>query len=114
MHAKAIDQVIKLMEAGKVAFVGEWRGFAPETINYVNKQGKAASFARLVHTVEVGDGQRVEAIKVSSPVQDGVKPESVQVPFKRGQKVLVEVDGYEVDRGNKSIRAGSVALLMEG
>lgn len=109
-----MEQVIKLIEAGKVAFVGEWRGFAPETINYVNKQGKAASFGRLVHTVEIGEGQRVEAIKVSSAVQEGVKPDSVQVPFKRGQKVLVEVDGFEIDRGNKSIRAGSVALLAEG
>ena len=97
-----------------MAFIGEWRGFTPETINYVNKQGKASSFSRLTHTVEVGDGQRVEAIKVSSPVQDGVNPETVQVPFKRGQRVLVQVDALEVDRGNKSVKAGAVTLLVEG
>ena|ERR1700677_2563121 len=114
MQAKAIEQVMKLLEAGKVAFIGEWRGFTPETINYVNKQGKASSFGRVVHTVEVGEGQRVEAIKVSSPVQDGVNPETVQVPFKRGQRVLIQVDGLEVDRGNKSVRSGAVTVLVEG
>jgi len=101
--------VASLLDAGKAIMSGEWRGYAPETIKYTSKKdGKAASFGRIVHTVEVGDGNRVEAVKVSQAVPDGTDPESVAVTFKKGQRVLVAVDSMEVEKGTRSVRAGGI------
>jgi hypothetical protein len=105
---KETEIIGKLSSEGKCVFVGEWRGFMPETINYTNKKGQAAKFARIVHTVEVIDGQRVDAIKVSQSVPDGTDPAQIAVPYKRGQRVVVEVDTMEVERGNRSARSNAI------
>jgi hypothetical protein len=40
--------------------------------------------------VEIGDGNRVEAVKVVHSVPDGEAPETVQVSLKRGRRGAVE------------------------
>lgn len=108
MTDKEAQAVAKLLDSGKVALLGEWRGFVPETIRYTDKNGRAASFGRLVHTVELGDGQRVESVKCSQSVPDGTAPEAVQIGFKRGQRVVVEVDSMTVEKGTRQVRAASI------
>jgi hypothetical protein len=105
---KEHELVTKLTDAGKCVSVAEWRGSAPETINYTNKKGQPAKFSRIVHAVEVVDGLRVEALKVMQSVPDGVDPAGVVVPFKRGQRVVVEVDTVEVDKGNRTVRSNAI------
>jgi hypothetical protein len=108
---KESEVIGKLASEGKCVFVGEWRGSLPETINYTNKKGAAAKFSRIVHTVEIIDGSRVDSIKVSQSVPDGTDPAMVQIPYKRGQRVAVEVDTMEVDRGNRSARSNAIHPL---
>lgn len=98
----------KMLTAGKCVIQGEWLTSKPETINYNNaKTGKASSFSRISHTLLIGN----EAVKVAQPVLDGVNPESVVVPFKRGDRVVVEVDSMEIAKGNRSIRAVALTKL---
>ncbi len=111
MTEKEIAAASKLLDGGKCVVLGEWRGVVPETIKYTDKQGRAASFGRLLHTVELGDGSRVESVKVTQSVSDGQAPETVQVPFKRGQRVAVEVDSMAIDKGVRQVRAASIVAV---
>jgi len=108
MNDKETSVVAKMIDGGKVVVIGEWRGVIPETIKYTDKQGRAASFGRLVHTIELGDGTRIESVKVSQSVADGQTPESMVVPYKRGARVVVEVDSMMVEKGTRQIRAASI------
>jgi len=108
MNDKESSVVAKMIDGGKVVVLGEWRGCIPETIKYTDKQGRAASFGRLVHTIELGDGARIESVKVSQSVANDVTPESVQITFKRGARVVVEVDSMVVDKGIRQLRAASI------
>jgi len=111
MTEKEIAAASKLLDGGECVVLGEWRGVVPETIKYTDKQGRAASFGRLLHTVELGDGQRVESVKVAQSVADGQAPETVQVQFKRGQRVAVEVDSMTIEKGTRQVRAASIVAV---
>lgn len=112
MTSEQAKLVLEMLQKGKVLMIGEWRGFKAETIRYNDKKtGKPAEFSRIVHTVEVGDGQRFESVKVSAPLPDGTDVERVQVNIKRGQQVLVAVSGYEVALGNTTARTDSIQAL---
>lgn len=109
---KPSEALSRALNEGKIVFIGEWRGVLPETINYTDrKTGAKAKFARLLHTVEVGEGNRIESVKVSQSVPDGTDPASVAIVFKRGQRVLVEVGEMTAEKGNKNIRANSINSL---
>jgi hypothetical protein len=98
-----------LLASGKAIMSGEWRGYKPETINYTNsKTGKPASFGRIVHMVEVGEGAKIEQVNVSESVPDGVDPNKVAVAHKKGSRVIIEVDSMEVAKGQRTVRTTAV------
>jgi len=113
LSAEDTSKVLAAVSAGRIVFIGEWRGSKPETINYTSKTtGQAASFSRVQHTVEIGEGDRVEAFKVSERVPDRVKPEDMKAPAKKGQRVLVEVQSIVQDKGNVVVNATSISPLV--
>jgi len=107
---KESEIVSKLIAEGKAVTVGEWRGSSAETINYVTTKGAKASFGRVVHLVELGDGTSIVGAKVSQSVPDGTDPKSVVVPYKRGQRVIIEVESLEIDKGNRTIRTSGMSV----
>jgi hypothetical protein len=108
MAQENIVTAAALLQSGKAVMIGEWRGYMPETINYTAKTGKAASFGRLNHSIEFGEGTSVQSIPVSQSVPDGTDPAGVVVPFKKGQRVLVVLDSMEVEKGKRSARSTGI------
>ncbi len=111
LDKQVMEAVGAALGQGKCVFVGEWRGYQPETINYTNKAGKPASFSRISHLVEVGSDNRVEGVKANESMPEGIDPKTVPVPFKKGQRVLLEVESVEVERGNKTLRVSKIHAI---
>lgn len=95
------QEAVDLFKAGNVVALGEYRSSKPETIHYRDKEsGRAAEFSQLRHTVEFG----AESVQVSERVAEDFKPSEYKPPFKKGEKVLVQITAMEVSRGLISVR----------
>lgn len=92
---------IALFLAGKPVAMGEYRSSEAETIQYRDREtGRAASFPQLRHIVELGN----KSVVVSERVGDGFNSAEYKSPFRKGQRVVVEITSLEVQRGMISVR----------
>lgn len=93
---------------GQVFFLGEWRGYKPENINYTSrKDGTKQTMKMIRHNFEVGHEELTEALSVSQNLEDSFDLSKVAelIPFKKGNRVVVVVGQYIVDKGVRSARA---------
>jgi hypothetical protein len=104
-NTKLQGDVMRLLGEGKAVLVGEWRGGKAERINYTDGKGQRAHFNRIVHSFEVGQG---EQIKVTEPLKDDADVAAVVIPHKKGSRLVVVVEGMEIDRGNKTVRTSGM------
>lgn len=87
-----IADVSKLVLAGQLVVVAEYRSFKPDEVRIRDKQsGAVAIKPKVLHSLEFGDIQAT----VSEWVQDGLKLSEVKSPFKRGEKVLLRLKTLE-------------------
>jgi len=98
------EQLQKRIEAGGIFCVGEYRLGKPDLITYRDKlTQKTASFKQVVHSVEAGD----IVIAVQERLSDDVNLEQgVQLPAKKGERVLVELETLERVQGFYRARGG--------
>lgn len=101
------SEAIKLLEAGYIGFIAEYRaGFARE-IPYVSKQtGKSMVMKKIEHTVEV-NGQ---SVLLSERVKDDVDLSKWTQPVPKGQACLVKLSSFTNDMG--SLKAGGTAVAL--
>jgi len=102
------EQLNKKLAEGGIFLVGEYRVGKPDLITYRDKlSGKSASFKQVVHSVEAG--QIVVAIQ--ERLDDSVSLETgVQLPAKKGERVLVELETLERIQGFYRARGGITLL----
>jgi len=103
-------EIVARRKKGGIWMLGEYRGGKAETVTYRDKvTGKAAQFSSIVHTIENGD---TGAIALQERVSDGADISKFQVPFKKGQALIVQVDTIEKVQG--FLRATGNMFLVEG
>jgi hypothetical protein len=94
-------QAVEKFLAGVFAAIGEYRMSKAETIQWRDKtNGQVKSAAMLRHVVEVGQA----SVTVNERVPDDVKAENINVPFHKGQRVLIEVSDLHTEKGAVSCR----------
>lgn len=101
----------KLVGAGALAVIAEYRSSKPEHIRWRDKQtGKAMEADMLRHTVEVGDA----SIAVSDRLEEGETGEGkiAKLGVKKGQKVLLRFSEITTERGLISAR-GTLEAITE-
>ena len=82
--AQMMDRVM----GGEIFMVCEYRSSLAEAVTMrAPEAGRPATFWRLTHNVEVGQG----AMKVSERVPDGANLENYKSPFKKGTPVVCVV-----------------------
>lgn len=91
---------LKLLEAGFLGFIAEYRSGKATEIPYVSKQtGKSAVMKKVTHTLEVNG----ESVLMSESLKDDFDLTKYVPPAKKGDTVLVHMRELENDLG--SIRA---------
>ncbi len=113
MDKTQVELIEAALRKGQMIVVGEFRGAAAETINYIAKSGpnagKAASFSRVKYTCELGDGvDGFESVTCSVSTPDGQDPKNYILPFKRGARVLIVAEALSVSKGVKEIKASTL------
>jgi hypothetical protein len=92
--------------------IGEWRGAKPDKVNYTDKKtGAAKSFGKVTHVVEVGANKTFESVTVTEMLPDNVDPEKYVAPFKRGDRVMVNVKTVALDFGKRDVGAYVLAKV---
>lgn len=101
------SEALKLLEAGFLGCIAEYRaGFARE-IPYVSKvTGKSMVMKKIEHTIEV-NGQ---SVLLSERVKDDYDLSKWSQPVPKGQLCLVKLTGFTNDMG--SIKAGGTAEVL--
>lgn len=128
IESKKLEAVQKLLISTSVPFICcECRGVIAEQIKYIDKKtGKAAVFSKLVYLCEA-NGEGVGQFKVTSDIpvglvvlgergQEKLYKEGTQDlapwPAKKGDQVLVLVDGVEKSSGNITMRASKIDVIQ--
>ncbi|MBK8583397.1 MAG: hypothetical protein IPL86_16730 [Flavobacteriales bacterium] len=96
------------VESGMPCALLEYRGGKAESIKWVGKaSGKAEEARQVVHCCEMRDGTQVKVIERLAPDADLTAVNATILagkPAKKGQKILVTLRSWEVDRGNITAR----------
>jgi hypothetical protein len=87
----------RFLESGLIAFIGEYRGSKAETIKWVDKKtGRAMTAPTVRHTVELPAG---DAVTVSERVADDLNVGAYVPPYKKGDRVVVQLTAFQNDKG---------------
>jgi len=93
--------IIKHVMNGVPMVIVEYRGFAIETIRYVDKKsGSAVTKPMVKHKIEMGETQAA----ISEWLPDGVNLSEVKPTFKKGDKCVLKMQGVENVQGFAQIR----------
>jgi len=103
------SEIITALEKGEVLAFGEYLLSRPETIKYMDKTThQPATFDKLSHTVLTPHGARtVEEDTRSIP---DFKPATYQNPFKKGQAVVIAVNGLAIIKGVTTLKGRLIPL----
>lgn len=86
----------KLIEAGELVVIGEYRSSDAQTINYRDKTtGRMTDMDMLSHTVEFGSN----SVKLRERTDDNFKPDQYKAPYKKGQRVVVQLESLLREKG---------------
>jgi len=90
------ETFIKLALAGKPLVLVEYRSFTEEVIRYRDKKtGSAVEKPIIKHAVEMASSQ----VQVTEWLPDGYKPGAMVPPFKKGEMVVLEIEGMNEEKG---------------
>jgi len=90
------SELVKLQSDGAFVVVGEYRFGVAESIPYVSKKdGKAAKFVKVTHTVEIGP----KAVTVSEGQADNFDVLGYRSPIAKGTRVAVVFDRMQTQNG---------------
>jgi len=97
-----MSEIVKRVNAGFPLFVVEYRNLKKDTMEYRDKKtGNMVKKDTLKHLLEFGDGGR--SLEVMVWLEDGVSPDSVKQPFKRGEKCVFTADSLQqIERGSSA------------
>jgi len=101
MNKMTLDQCVELFRGGNLVVIAEMRGYTCEDRQWRDKAtGRAVNGTFLVHNVEVGP----KAMSLAERLPEGVTEKNYNWPFKKGESVLIEVEGMEVSKGHTILR----------
>jgi hypothetical protein len=110
MAEKDANRALALLGEGKVVMIGEFRGGKAERIDYTDrKSGKRTHFNRIAHAFEVG--AQAEQVRVTERMDDEADTSKYQVPFKKGDRMLIVVESIDIDKGNRTVAASEILAL---
>ncbi len=89
-------EAYKLIEAGELVVLGEYRSSDAQAITYRDKTtGRMAEMNTLAHTVEFG----AHSIKLRERTEDSFKPAEYKSAYKKGQRVVVHLESLLREKG---------------
>ncbi len=92
------NEVQAVVESGKPVVFAEYRGGRGEIIRWKSKTTNRQEEARVcTHALETATG---EQFKISERLVEGADVTNVKLPAKKGDKVLVVLRSYTVEKGN--------------
>lgn len=99
-----MENILKMIQEGRVLIVGESRGAKVDVVRYVSKRtGQKEAFTKVVHVVEpLGGG--VPVLVEQRAADTEVDPSTVKITVKKGQQYAFEVASLANDRGVKQAR----------
>ena len=114
---QVVDLAMVLEKArsdGALLLIGEYRGSCCELVKFLDKEtGKAMSFVKLTHTLEVGGPSGLRVISVSERLDRSITdPKEVTVALKKGQKVLVMDPDVATRSGQRVATCGEGKILV--
>lgn len=87
-----------VVESGKPVVMAEYRGGRGEIIRWFDKgNGRQQEARQVVHALETASG---EQFKLSERLPEGADVTKVALPAKRGDRVLVVLRSWSVEKGN--------------
>ena len=88
MTPETKKKLLEAVLAGEVYLVGEYRGSHIGERSFVDKNdGKKKSFIGATHLVEISGKGKVEAVKMTQRIPDGITdPKMVPVPWEKGKR----------------------------
>jgi len=104
------QELLTRLNAGEVLMIAEWRGMRVDSITYRDKRsGRSEARVLLRHGLECGGGDQVSLVEWTP---SGTDAKTVAAPsFTRGQRLLVVVTGYSIEKG---VRTVSGTLVADG
>lgn len=99
IDAKQSEKIINRSQLAPVC-VAEWRSVKVDVVKFTDKKGGRREAVVARHGVEVGPVQMV----ISEWLPDGTKPESVSIPFRKGDIVILNVTEYTTSNGQALAR----------
>jgi hypothetical protein len=106
-----LTQVGEFMVAnGVCALIGEYRGFLADKVSFVDKKdGRAKSFVSVYHLIEVGDGGKVQQIRLTERVPPEVtEPAQVKPTMEKGKTYVFPLHGLSMDQGRLEGRLANI------
>lgn len=101
------SEAMKLLEAGYIGFIAEYRSGKALEIPYVSKTtGRSMTMKKIEHNVEVNGS----SILISERVKDDVNLAGWKQPVPKGQLCLVKLTSFTNDLG--SLKAGGTAEVL--
>lgn len=97
--AKQSEKIVNRAMLAPVV-VAEWRSVKVDVVKFTDKKGGRREAVVARHGVEVGPVQMV----ISEWLPDGTKPETVSIPFKKGEMVILNVTEYTTSNGQALAR----------
>lgn len=97
-----LSELAKKVAAGQPSFVVEYRNLKKDTMEYRDKKtGNMVKKDTLKHLLEFGEGSK--SLEVMVWLEDGVSPDTVKQPYKRGEKCIFTADSLnQVERGGSA------------
>jgi len=89
-------ELSRRVRSGEVLMIAEWRQAKIDAVSMTDRKTGAV---RRTCVVRHGLETQKEQVSLSEWMPDGTKPESVVIPWAKGQMVLVQVRSLLVERG---------------
>lgn len=90
------SEFLKNVLEGKPMILVEYRASRAEHIKWRDKETKMmVEGTTLSHTVE----NATDSIRISDRLAEGVKPEDYKSPYSKGDKVILQIRGLQVQKG---------------
>lgn len=99
-------ELIGYLKQGNALVIGEFRTSKCDEITFREDGGKRRQAVVIRHTVECGES----TVSVSEFAPDEFKAADFKPPYKKGDRVVVFLAGYVVDKGNVTVRGVMAAL----
>lgn len=95
-----MNELTNLLLAGHVLVSGKYLLTEPLVSEWDDDNGKRQRFAKLRHRIMGAN----TIITIDEPVEKGIDPHNIQLPFKSGDQVFCIVERMATEKGNVTCR----------